>query len=191
MKKLFYLLLIFILNASCSNKTENSISANEGDKETITKSEECFPYFDFDEVEYYRIKIDELDALNLIELGNKNDSLKYSIIIEDKLSNISDSILIDRLIEFGFSKKVISSYDFINLNKVFCSNKYSFSTFAVCTPFYRDILIFKKSESISGIVKLCFDCSQSTLTKKEKKLPSLRYNDEKWEELSKLLDKYK
>ena len=107
------------------------------------------------------------------------------------MSNSSDSILIDRLIEFGFSKKNISTNDFFNLNEIFCSKKYSLSTFAVCTPFYRDILIFKKSERISGIVKLCFSCSQSTLTAKEKKLPSLSYNDEKWEELSKLLKNYK
>ena len=67
---------------SCSKKTENSIPTNT-DTETTTKSEKCISYFDFDEVEYYRIEIEELDVLNLLKLGNKNDTLKYSIITQD------------------------------------------------------------------------------------------------------------
>lgn len=191
MKYFLILVSVFLLILSCKENAEISNSKNDNiDTQTYSKSEECIPYFDFDEVEYYHIEIEELAVFDLLDSKNLNDSILFSIIVEEKLSNISDSIYVDKLIDFGYSKKKIPSTDYNNLNSIFCSENYSLSSTMICTPFYRDIMVFKKSKSISGLVKLCFDCSQSTLVNLNNSKPKLNYGNKNWEELDSLLKKY-
>lgn len=185
-----YLIFVGLIIIGCKKSNENPSSQNI-DSETISKSQDCIPYFEFDEVEYYHINIEESEVFDLLETESKNDSVKFSIISEDKLSVLSDSKLIQKLTDFGYSKNEIPSTDFSNLNKIFCSENYSFLSATACTPFYRDVLVFRKSKKVPGIVKLCFDCSQSTLANKKGKLKSLYFRDKKWNELNNLLSKYR
>lgn len=190
-----FVLVVFIglviINCKKESEKNHEKSKLENIDAPISKSEECTPYFDFDEVDYYHIEINESKVFELLETKNINDSLLFSVIVEEKLSSISDSIYIDKLIDFGYTKKEISSTDFYQLNEIFCNENYSFSSIAACTPFYRDILIYRKSKYVTGIVKLCFECTQSTLVNRKKKLRPLNFKDQKWDELNSLLQKHR
>ncbi len=62
MKKSLLLFLTFLLIISCKKQENNSVQQNT-DTETISKNQDCIPYFDFDEVEYYHNDILEIKLL--------------------------------------------------------------------------------------------------------------------------------
>lgn len=61
---------------------------------------------------------------------------------------------------------------------------------AFCIPIYRDILIFKKNNSVVGISKVCFDCNMN-YTLGSKTDVEIYNNSNDYEKLEKLLYRYK
>lgn len=187
MKKFIYLIFIGLIIISCKQKSEKNPEKPKLDNvdAQILKSVECTPYFDFDEVDYYFTNISDEEVLNLNE--TKNDSLLFNIINRRIFSKISDSIFIPNLESVGFNHKIIDKEDFRHINDFLsiCDNE----TIALaCAPFYRDILIFRKSEKIVGIAKICFSCGQSLIINQTRELPPLD-PDKNWREFSTILKK--
>lgn len=122
-------------------------------------------YFHFDEVNHYSIKIDENELFDLEEKKNisKNQQLKLDIILNNKPKKITDTIFIPRLTVLGFKKNKVPSTKHVELNKIFREKHHDEVYALACVHVYRDILIFKKSDSIIGIAKICFDCLNSQI----------------------------
>lgn len=188
MKKFLILFLTTLIIVSCKNQKSNSVQKNT-DTETLSKNQDCIPYFDFDKVEYYHIDISNERFLEIAK--SKNDSLLFSIINRRTFSKITDTILIGKLPELGFSEMKILEKDNHKLNQLFCiedSGEVTMNATA-CDPIYKDILIFLKSNKTIGIAKICFSCSQSLIINQKNQILPF-YSDENWKELNSLLKKY-
>src|SRR5690606_32140488 len=144
MKKLSLLFLTPLLFINCKNQ------------------EDCISYFDFDEVEYYSINIEENKVYNLYDIEDKTEyeTKLLSMLEDDTFSSISDSTFIYDLEGIGYVKNKISDSDYISLNQIFCLRQHKDGEYAACIPIYRDILIFKNLNKITGMAKICFDCGQ-------------------------------
>lgn len=182
------LVSVFLLILSCKENVDISNSKSDNiDTQTFSKSEECIPYFDFDEVEYHHIDISSERFFEIAK--SKEDSLLFSIINRQTFSKISDTIFIDKLPELGFSKMKILEKDNQELIQLFCQENSLDETAAACDPLYKDILIFRKSNEIIGIAKICFSCRQSSIINQRNQF--LPFDSaENWKELNSLLKKY-
>lgn len=161
MKKLSLLFLTLIFFINCKNQEDNS-TQNNLDTKTISENQDCVPYFDFDQVEYYSINIEENKVYNLYDIEDKteNETKLLSILEDDTFSSISDSTFIYDLEGIGYVKTKISDSDYFSLNQIFCFREHKDGEYAACIPIYRDILIFKNLNKITGMAKICFDCGQ-------------------------------
>ncbi len=122
-------------------------------------------YFDFDQIDHYSIKIDENELFDLEEKKNltQNQQLKIDIIVNDKPEKITDTAFIPKLTKIGFTKNIVSENKHAELNEIFREKSHDEVYALACVHVYRDILIFKKSDSIIGIAKICFDCLDSQI----------------------------
>lgn len=191
MRNLFCLIFIGVFLIGCNKKSEKPDSKNT-DTKTVVKSESCIPYFDFDEVEYYSINIEEHKVYNLSDIENKtdNESKLLSMLEDDTFSSISDSTFISYLEEIGYLKNKISDADFISFNKIFCNRTHDKALYAACTPIYRDILIFKNQNKIIGMAKICFDCGQFNIVGTKENVSDFGQSGD-FEKLNQLLSKYR
>ena len=100
--------------------------------------------------------------------------------------------MIDKLPELGLSKMKILVKDYQELNQLFCikDSKEIIMTAAACDPLYKDILVFRKSNEIIGIAKICFSCNQSLIINQKNQILPFD-SDENWKELNNLLKKYR
>ena len=62
--------------------------------------------------------------------------------------------------EYGYSKQMIPAAYHAAIETIFSEKNTSNNWVAACEPIYRDILIFKQSNKIVGVAKLCFECHQ-------------------------------
>lgn len=123
-------------------------------------------YFDFDEVVYYSIEIDE-DVVFSSMIGyeeekykTERDSIVTEIIIEDGPYGLTDASFENNMKEIGFKSKSLSDSKLAEFKEIF-REKLSIPYDVSCMPVYRDIYVFKKNGKISGIAKLCYDCEMS------------------------------
>jgi hypothetical protein len=153
-----FVFLIFLISGlgiiSCQNQSEST---------RVNDSTEKVYYFDFDEVDHYSIKI---SGSAIDSLSYNSDSLPepQKFLSEMVLRNVPESILdtafIANLESVGFIKHDIPEDKIDALNDIFREKTFDpLDPSSMCMPEYRDILIFRKSGAITGIVKVCFVCS--------------------------------
>lgn len=139
MKNIWYLCLLFVL-VSCNKE----------------------PFFsNFDTIEHYQLNKNSYSHFQN-QLIEKKDSTFIKIIQNDEFPlNIKDTTFItildsDKFIKQNFSKEEIQTFKTLFNNKTF-TQVYT----TACEPLYRDILILKKQNKITGIVKICFECKMN------------------------------
>jgi hypothetical protein len=120
----------------------------------------CKPYFEFDAIEHYSIKISFEDEMRLMERDSLSlDELKLNdVLFQRKPARLVDSSLLLNLQKIGFVKRIINASSFEAINTIFCERKHKESLATSCIAVYRDVLIFKKQDKIIGTAKICFDC---------------------------------
>lgn len=116
-----------------------------------------YKHFDFDAVYHYKIDISG-DALNkFLSKTNKtpDEAILEVILTENEPYKIDPEVVknIERL--YPIQKK-LNSTEAEKINAIYYDG-YNF-TRSRCVPVYRDILLFKKNDSVVGISKICFDC---------------------------------
>lgn len=151
------------VEASQDNSTDNS-------KVTLGKY-----YFDFDEVVYYNIEIDDDLVYDAADRHRKRimtkskshatpatdkDSLMSGIILDYLPESVNDAAFEKSLSEIGYTSKKISKDKFGELNEIFREKGINTGD-AACETIYRDIFVFKKRGKVSGIAKLCYECGLS------------------------------
>lgn len=122
-------------------------------------------YFDFDEVDHYSISIDE-DVLFDLEERNDlstNERLKIDVILNDTPEKFQDTSFISKLTKIGFTKHKVAENKHPELSEIFRDKSHKEVYALACIYVYRDVLIFKKSDSIVGVAKVCFDCLNSQI----------------------------
>ena len=155
--KTIYLFGLLAFIFSC-----NSTSNLEGDKPA---NETGNYFFDFDELIHYRIEIDENVLLQ--KEGDKNispeEQLQIDLIIMDEPNSINDTSFVAELEKIGFEKNQIEKNQFEKINEIFKEKEVDEAIAYACIAVYRDILIFKKNNKITGMAKICFSCDQNRM----------------------------
>ncbi len=151
-----FLIILF----GCNN---NSVSKKT---ETTESNLDCKPYFEFDQVEHYFLKIDEDKIWEMEEKKNRTEkeNKQLELLIQHTPDKLSDTIFIKDLEKIDFVKSEIQTDKFEQLNGIFCERKHKESYAMACIAIYRDILVFKKDNKIIGTAKICFECDQSVIT---------------------------
>lgn len=161
MKLLYFIgfLLIIACHAPGNKNRLNSDEVNNFITENLeAKSGKAF--FDFDAVDYYHSDMDENTAANLIsQQKTAIDSIQYNLIIDETSEDISNAYFINNLEKAGFKKIKIESADFKNLNQLFSEKSERDGLNFACIPIFRDILVFKKNDKVTGVAKICFGCN--------------------------------
>ncbi len=146
------ILLTFLLGLSCS-------SANKS-KETDAQTNR--PYFDFDQVLYFESQIQESEINKFV---TNNDSSSNQRLLSDVLLNDSpkylsslDTNILER--RCGYNKRRLGTTSVISINKIFSERDSAELRSTKCMPVYRDILVLLKSNKITGLAKICFECEQ-------------------------------
>ncbi len=146
------LIILCLIAFSCTNRTTTD-EINTGSK---------IPFFDFNSVDHYSIKISEDAIWSMIKTDSgMTNHLLYSVLTGEYPESISDSLFVARLESIGFVKNKISTTKHQQLTNLFSEKKHEELYAYMCMPEYRDILIFKDSMKVCGIAKICFSCEQS------------------------------
>jgi hypothetical protein len=125
------------------------------------KSKEEKMFFDFDSVEYYSLyKNKEKEIIENNRKGIK-DSILNNTLYSEFPDTLDNDVFYKTVNSNSFSKFKLSQEDIQYLKDDIFHEKLSFKMFELnkaCAPEYRDILIFKKNNEISGIAKICLSC---------------------------------
>lgn len=135
-------------------------SSNQEETETTNVSGRYF--FNFDELDHYRIEIDEMTLLEKEEDANINadEQLQIDLILMDAPHSIDDTTFVAELEKIGFTKNQVDRKKFRRINEIFKEKEVDQSIANDCIAVYRDILIFKEHHKIIGLAKICFHCNQ-------------------------------
>jgi len=159
------------------------------------KSKEEKMFFDFDNVEYYSLyKNEEKEIIENNRKGIK-DSILNNILYSELPDKLDDNIFYKTINSNGFSKFELSQKDIEYLKNDVFLEKFSLNVFQLnkaCAPEYRDILVFKKNNEISGIAKICFSCGQFYIISSKREIQVENFGtEEEYKSLEKLFKKYK
>jgi hypothetical protein len=114
--------------------------------------------FEFDQAIHYSITDKQID-----EIINKDSLNNFdAIFMGDYPTGIDNHKFITELEKNGYKKSKIDNEKLFSLKSIlrFNINPKLYGTVSACAPSYRDIIILKKDNEISGIAKICFECEQ-------------------------------
>ena len=114
--------------------------------------------FEFDEAIHYSITDKQIDKVINKDTLNNFDQ----IFMGDYPSEVDNNKFIIELEKNGYKKSKIDNEKLFSLKSIlrFNINPKLYGTVSACAPSYRDIIILKKDNEISGIAKICFECEQ-------------------------------
>ncbi|MBX2844590.1 MAG: hypothetical protein KTR13_00135 [Saprospiraceae bacterium] len=137
MSRNIFIAVIILFLCSCAREEE--------------KNDELY-FFPFDQVTHYYLT----ENIGLVF----DEELQRQVLYDFTPTNLSDTSFISSLKELGFHEYDIESDSLSKLREVFkTQNSRNISTYA-CAATFRDILIFRAKDSISGMAKICFQCEQ-------------------------------
>lgn len=138
---------------------------------SVTATMDCDPYFIFDKVEHYSIKIkeDTIWTLNDKEIMTADESGLLNLLTLDTLDLITDTTQFVDIESFGYKKAIVPAEKHQQISELFCERIYDELSVTMCIAIYRDVLIFKQKHRTIGFAKICFDCDKSVIagTKKD------------------------
>jgi len=158
-----FLIVIFCLFSCNFSKKETKANSEEVEN-FINKNidpDPGKPFFQFDAIDYYNLKIDEHTASNLLNTRRTAlDSIKYNLILDETSENISDDHFLNNLDKVGYKKSEIDPSDFQNLTNLFSERSERDRLNFDCFPTFRNILVFKKDDKVIGVAKLDVNCNK-------------------------------
>jgi hypothetical protein len=120
------------------------------------------PYFEFDELHHYFASIDESEVFPSSEneeIRPENKAL-IAIAVGDEPLSIQGTTFIDMMEQAGYVRKIVAQQHFEAINDIFMEKSHDDWIGTTCIPIYRDILVFSKADQVTGIAKICFECSK-------------------------------
>lgn len=160
MHRTIIVLTIALFLWGCQNPTEKGYAGEQNQEIN------CNPYFLFDEVIQYSIKIDARLAEELGPKKNKTEQEENltSLLIGPLPLTLSDTTLLKEAENVGYVRTSLDNKYFQQIEEIFCERKHKDGIAYACMPIYRDILVFKRKNKIIGTAKICFTCRQHRIT---------------------------
>jgi hypothetical protein len=153
-------IIIFCLTILCfcsctKNNTPDSIAKQKTD--FICSAGDL----QFDEVEAYTISYEDLQVIENRKPQSDNDKLLDRIVSYYPIDNLkeADSAM---LVRVGFTPKNINKEDYQYLCNLF-QEKYVYEDTLACQAVFRDILLFKEKQKLTGLAKVCYSCGHSVV----------------------------
>ena len=131
------------------------------------------PFYEFDTVDYYHVDINQDERMALFDRQNnpeRDDKIFWDLFFKNTTTKaLKDKEFIANLKRLYKIQGTINKKYYGAINNIF-SEKFNSSDYTIaCEPEYRDILIFKKDNKVTGIAKICFECEKSNLIGTNKK----------------------
>jgi hypothetical protein len=128
--------------------------------------------FEFDEAIHYSIADEQTDK-----------EAMYDLVYGDYPYEISDTLFISNLEKKGFTKSKIESTKNSQLRTLLTSDFGITIGVKKCETVYRDVIILKTNNKITGIAKICFGCGKHQFLGND----FYECNFDKYDDLEKLL----
>ncbi|MEX0995670.1 MAG: hypothetical protein WDZ45_01320 [Flavobacteriaceae bacterium] len=124
------------------------------------KQQDRKPVLEFDQAMHYNIQIEDQVLFEIASQGTltNKEQLKIDVLVNKKPQNISDTLFIKDLMEIGFTKNTVAIDKLSELRSVFSNPNEQKTEMNECVKIYRDILVFKTNNQITGMAKVCFEC---------------------------------
>ena len=140
----------------------------------------------FDEIVYYKINT----SFNTFRFRYKKKyspkkKLIHEIVSGDVPKSIRDTLFVEDLEKLNFHKEKLEIYQIQKIAEIYSRGSRNYDV--ACVKNFRDILVFKKKNTIIGVSKICFDCSWETTLFNEYRYYNL-IDITYFEELEKLLN---
>lgn len=159
------------------------------------KSKEEKKFFDFDSVEYYSLNKDKEAKVNQDFRNGIKDSVFENLFYYEYPKEMNDKVFYRTINTKGFSKFNLSQKDVEYLKEDLLIEKFSFKLFETskaCAPEYRDFLVFRRNNKISGIAKICLSCGHFYFISSKRDINTEDFGTEKdYESLKELFETYK
>jgi hypothetical protein len=159
MKKVIFLVLIVV---SC-NKINSEKENLQTRKENLTAKRELKKFYDSNKIEHYYLDISEEKVMKIAKIKNRNRDQNnlIGLLVSHYPDSISEPNFESNLIKYKFTKTELKGAKKKEVENIFSEKDSAQTEFSSCLPYYRDIFIFKKNDSIVGIAKVCFGCGVS------------------------------
>lgn len=159
MMKQSIIIVLALLLASCKNEVSKQTYKQETTQKADVKS------YQFDEVVYYSFE-NENEIGIPVGKNKKANSILQKVTTEDRTSTLKDTVLIAQIETMGFQRTVLSE-DKVRRLHFFMNGNHNQEEVNDCLPIYRDILLLRKNNKTTDILKICFQCLQSARISKE------------------------
>jgi hypothetical protein len=155
-------LFLFLIVTSC-NKTTPKKENLAVIKESSTAKRELKKFYDCDKIEHFYLDISEEKVMKLAKIKNRNKDQNnlIGLLVSHYPDSISEPNFEANLLKYKFIKTELSEIKKTEVENIFSEKDSVQTEFSSCLPYYRDIFIFKKKDSIVGIAKVCFGCGVS------------------------------
>ncbi len=159
MKRFFFILMI-VLISSCNNSKKAEIE----NLKVVKK--ELRPFFDSDKIDHYYLEFSEDDFTKLIKKDNttKKELEFTNLFIGYFPDTIPKENFEKTLLKHNYKKQNLSIKQQKEIENIFTEKDSLMNSAYACVAEYRDIFIFKKNKNITGIAKICFECSRFQIT---------------------------
>jgi len=146
---------LLILTGCTSPSSDEIESSDASSQQTVGRK-----FFDYDAIDHYTIEFEEANLNDLFENQKRSalDSIKMNLILGDLPNSLSEVTFVDKLAELGFKKSSLSTSKFSTIDALFAEKSTRNHNVTACITIYRDILLFKKENSVVGTAKICFGC---------------------------------
>jgi len=173
MKK--YILFLLIISSCQKLKVENKNAGAENDSlKTIlvennsstrgvefVKNSLHRKFFNSDKIEHYYLDISEDAAIDLDQKKTHDSKILASLLMSGYPKTLVEPNLEKNLKKFKFVKTILSPQKKTEVENIFSEKDSIQTVVSGCIPYYRDIFIFKRNDTITGIAKVCFGCGVS------------------------------
>ncbi|WP_141248445.1 hypothetical protein [Flavobacterium sp. ACN6] len=152
-------------------------------------------FFDFDSVEYFSLNKSKEEEIVKNNRKGIKDSILNNILYSEFPDKLDNNVFYKTIGASGFSKFKLSQEDVEYLRSDILLEKFSLKIFEAvkgCAPEYRDILVFKKNNEISGLAKICLSCGEFYFISSKKGIQTENFGTKQdYESLAKLFNTYK
>lgn len=162
MRRIWILLLGYVVLSGCGQGVEKA-----GQQDTPAKATEAArKFFDYDAIDHYVNNYDEAKLSALYDNQSRSimDSFKAGVVLMDIPIVVPGPSFAESLEQIGYVKKKLDAAKFAAIDSIFMEKPVEEIVATACIYVYRDILIFKKADTIVGVAKVCFECMASHIT---------------------------
>ncbi len=162
MKNLLILIVVYAAGCSDDSNIGTEIELLESQM-VIDESSLGKEYFEFDQIIHYHFDISNEEGEKLFEFKTSKDSILKTILIDYGPKNVNDSSFLNNLELMSSKKTIVDTTLFKEFRALFKVKRHENPSWESCIAIWRDIVVFKKRKSTTGIAKIPFGCQRSII----------------------------